>query len=102
VPGLLLGLAVAICCFRRASFEARAVVVRPFVHQLRNLDFSRIIPTTAAGTVTISPANVHAFGIVLVGNDYRFAALHGRGVQNQRVRIRSRLQSLHLLALAQR
>jgi spore coat protein U-like protein len=71
--------------------DAQITMVTPLSFiQFEDLDFGRIIPSTTAGTVTISVANVRSAtnGIVVVGNDYEVARFAGMGTQNQRVRIR--------------
>lgn len=70
--------------------DAQITLVSPLsIINSKNLDFGRIIPSTVATTVTISPTNVRTAtnGAVLVGNDYRAARFGGLGTQNQRVRI---------------
>jgi spore coat protein U-like protein len=73
------------------SGDAQTTVVTPLSFiQFEDLDFGRIIPSTIAGTVTMSVTNVRTAnnGIALVGTDYQAARFAGMGTQNQRVRIR--------------
>jgi Domain of unknown function (DUF4402) len=73
------------------SGEAQIAIVRPLSFiEVDNLDFGRIIPSTVAGTVTLSPTNVRTAtnGIVLVGNDHQPARFAGMGIVTQRIRIR--------------
>jgi Domain of unknown function (DUF4402) len=73
------------------SGDAQVAVVTPLSFiEVNDLDFGRIIPSTTAGTVTISPSNVRTAtnGIALVGTDFQAARFAGMGTQNQRVRIR--------------
>lgn len=52
-----------------------------------DLDFGRLIPSSTAGTVVLTPAGVRTAnnGIVLVGSDFQTAAFAGQGTFNQRV-----------------
>ncbi len=71
--------------------QAQIALVTPLSFiRYENLDFGRVIPSSTAGTVTVSPTNVRTAtnGIVMVGNDYQVARFAGMGAQNQRVRIR--------------
>ena len=73
------------------SGDAQVSMVTPLSFiEVDNLDFGRIIPSTTAGTVTLSPTNVRTAtgGIVLVGNDFQAARFAGMGRVLQRVRIR--------------
>lgn len=82
-----------------ATGDAQIAVVTPlsFINY-RNLDFGRVIPSTVAGSVTISPTNTRTAtgGIVPVGNDFQVARFAGMGAQNDRVRIRITPASINL------
>jgi Domain of unknown function (DUF4402) len=73
------------------SGDAQVAVVTPLSFiEVNDLDFGRIIPSTTAGTVTISPSNVRTAtnGIALVGTDFQAARFAGMGTVAQRVRVR--------------
>jgi hypothetical protein len=73
------------------SGDAQIAVLTPLSFiQVENMEFGRIIPSTTAGTVTLSPNNVRTAtgGIVLVGNDHQPGRFAGMGTFLQRVRVR--------------
>lgn len=82
-----------------ATGEAQIAVVTPlsFINY-ENLDFGRIIPSTVAGTVSVSATNVRTVtnGVVPVGNGFQVARFAGMGVQNQRIRIRITPNAINL------
>lgn len=71
--------------------DAQITMVTPLSFiSVENLDFGSVIPSTTAGTVTISvtSARTATGGIVLAGNGHQAARFAGMGSQSQRVRIR--------------
>lgn len=89
--GLFLAIMPTVANAAPTQADMQTAVVTPlsFINY-EDLDFGRIIPANVAGSVTISTNNVRTAtnGIILVGTDYQVARFAGRGVQNQRVRIR--------------
>lgn len=68
--------------------NAEITIVRPLSFVIDdNLDFGRLIPSTVAGVVTMTPTGSRTAtnGIVLVGGGHKAASFAGQGTFNQRV-----------------
>jgi hypothetical protein len=79
--------------------DGQVAVVTPLSFiRVENLDFGRVIPSTTAGTITISTTNnrTAAGGVTIMGNDFQRARFAGRGTLGQRVRIRIVETSINL------
>ena len=90
VVATVLGVASSSAFAQTINGSAEVVVVSSLsLVKSDDLNFANIIPTAAAGTVTVSPAGVRTAtgGSVLAGGSPSAAAFSGLGARNQQVRI---------------
>jgi hypothetical protein len=88
VAALSAAFATVPACAEARQGDAEITIVRPLSFVIDdNLDFGSIIPSTVAGTVTMTPTGTRTAtnGIVIIGGGHKPASFAGMGVFNQRV-----------------